>query len=90
MTTEKKWFDDLPKPKSTPAQIAVHDLHELIQAKADVVVVDVRRADIEVSNPGRLSPTVQPPLACMIPGAINLPAQTFYQTLPASVRLLKQ
>ena len=55
MTTEKKWFDDLPKPKSIPAQIAVKELHELLQTKANVVVVDVRRADIEVSNSGRLS-----------------------------------
>jgi len=49
MTNEKKWFDDLPKPKSTPQQVSVSELHQLITNNAQVVVVDVRRADIEVS-----------------------------------------
>jgi hypothetical protein len=47
-----KWFDSLPTPVSDPAQLSAADLHELFQSsetRAEVLVVDVRRADIEVS-----------------------------------------
>lgn len=48
-----KWFDSLPTPVSDPAQLSATDLHELFQSnetRAKVLVVDVRRADIEVST----------------------------------------
>jgi hypothetical protein len=43
-----KWFDSLPTPKSEPAQIGVEELHSLQAGSEKVLVVDVRRADIEV------------------------------------------
>jgi arsenical-resistance protein 2 len=49
-----KWFDSLPTPVSDPAQLSATDLHELFQSnetRAKVLVVDVRRADIEVGIP---------------------------------------
>jgi len=50
---QAKWFDSLPAPISTPAQLSVQDLHDFLHSggdSANVLVVDVRRADIEVSN----------------------------------------
>jgi arsenical-resistance protein 2 len=53
MTTPQtaKWFDSLPAPISAPAQMSAEELHDLLQspAKSQVIIVDVRRADIEVS-----------------------------------------
>lgn len=48
--TPAKWFESLPTPKSTPRQISVDELHGLLHGSkaAEVLVVDVRRADIEV------------------------------------------
>jgi len=49
-----KWFDSLPTPVSIPAQLSATDLHELFRCTetgAKVLVVDVRRADIEVGIP---------------------------------------
>ena len=46
-----KWYDSLPAPISTPAQMSADDLHKLFQpsqSESTVLVVDVRRADIEV------------------------------------------
>ena len=48
-----KWFDALPTPISTPAQLSAQDLHELLhssETRGQMLVVDVRRADIEVSS----------------------------------------
>jgi hypothetical protein len=48
------WFAHLPSPKSTPAGMSVDDLRAALQSQAassqppHVLVVDVRRADIEV------------------------------------------
>lgn len=42
-----KWFDSLPKPKSEPRQMRVEDYHSIASSEK-VLVVDVRRADIEV------------------------------------------
>lgn len=50
---QAKWFDSLPTPISSPAQLSVQDLHDFLHSggdSANVLVVDVRRADIEVSN----------------------------------------
>jgi arsenical-resistance protein 2 len=91
-----KWFDSLPAPISTPKQITPGDLHELLhgQTGAKVVVVDVRRADIEVKQHlcGTVYHTdvIQGDQAVMLPSAINLPAQTFHQTLPTLVPILNQ
>jgi len=49
-----KWFDSLPTPISTPAQLSAQDLHELLhssETRGQVLVLDVRRADIEVFSP---------------------------------------
>ena len=49
-----KWFDSLPTPVSNPAQLNATDLHELLKSdetRTKVLVVDVRRADIEVCIP---------------------------------------
>jgi hypothetical protein len=56
MSTSQPWYESLPKPKSSPAIITVDDLHSLLQHSANrVVVIDVRRTDIEVSrSPGHL------------------------------------
>jgi hypothetical protein len=43
-----KWFDSLPTPKSDPGQIGVEELHSIQAGGENVLVVDVRRADIEV------------------------------------------
>lgn len=48
---EPKWFDHLPPPRSKPAQISGEDLHTLLgKDEHKVLVVDVRRTDIEVSQ----------------------------------------
>ncbi|KAK1922957.1 Rhodanese-like domain-containing protein [Papiliotrema laurentii] len=70
-----KWFDALPTPKSVPRQLTVKELHQLLrdpERSAGVLVVDVRRADIE------------PPMNMMLPRAINLPAQTVAASLTSS------
>jgi hypothetical protein len=49
-----KWFDSLPASIGTPKQMSAKDLHDLFenaQSREKVVVVDVRRADIEVWSP---------------------------------------
>lgn len=46
-----KWFDHLPAPVSQPPSITAEELHGLLASGPpgrDVIVVDVRRADIEV------------------------------------------
>lgn len=48
---EPKWFDHLPSPRSKPMQISSEDLHTLLQKdEHKVLVVDVRRTDIEVTQ----------------------------------------
>jgi len=50
-----KWFDKLAVPQSTPASMDIAMLHELLvtQSKTNsmvkVLIVDVRRADMEMS-----------------------------------------
>jgi arsenical-resistance protein 2 len=92
-----KWFDALPTPKSVPRQLTVKELHQLLrdpERSAGVLVVDVRRADIEVDH--RIPLLIkcwlifQPPMNMMLPRAINLPAQTFFQTLPTLLPILQR
>ena len=54
--SEPKWYDPLPEPRSKPKQMTSEELHALLQ-KDDhkVLVVDVRRTDIEVSRVDRVS-----------------------------------
>ncbi|ETW80362.1 hypothetical protein HETIRDRAFT_243514, partial [Heterobasidion irregulare TC 32-1] len=69
------WALDFPEPKATPPKISQEELAELVRTKTagvDYLVVDVRRSDVEA----------------LIKGAINVPAQTFYQTLPTLLHLL--
>ncbi|KAI0259325.1 hypothetical protein BC834DRAFT_943424, partial [Gloeopeniophorella convolvens] len=69
------WAKPFPEPRTVPPKITPDALCEIIRtqrAGTDYLVVDVRRADIEA----------------LITGALNLPAQTFYPTLPALVPLL--
>lgn len=53
------WFAHLPSPKASPAGISVDDLRTAIKAKENgsqqpaVLVIDVRRADIEVRRAAR-------------------------------------
>ncbi|KAI0075694.1 Rhodanese-like protein [Panus rudis PR-1116 ss-1] len=72
-----EWAQALPTPKSEPPTIDPRDLAELIRTKqpvTDFMVVDVRRNDFE---------------AAFIRTAINLPAQSFYQTLDTILPLLQ-
>ncbi|GHJ89542.1 hypothetical protein NliqN6_5944 [Naganishia liquefaciens] len=74
-----KWFDHLPQPVSQPAHMSIHELHERMTSKVagkEFIVVDVRRTDIAEPDDH------------IIKQAINLPAQTFYQTLPGIFSVL--
>ncbi|KAI0312890.1 hypothetical protein OF83DRAFT_600739 [Amylostereum chailletii] len=71
------WAASFPQPRTVPPKISTDELVELMQtqkAGVDFVVVDVRRTDIEA----------------LIKGAINIPAQTFYQTLPTLLPILSR
>jgi hypothetical protein len=51
----KSWFSDLPAPKALVAALSVEELKSLmsdskLRAGVDFVVVDVRRADMDVSD----------------------------------------
>ncbi|TXT06178.1 hypothetical protein VHUM_03651 [Vanrija humicola] len=82
-TTKAPWHAALPKPTSTPASVTVAELREIAKTKAagkEYIVVDARRADFDVSDPGS---------NFIHPAAINLPAHTLYQTLPVVAPLLQ-
>ncbi|KAJ9094065.1 hypothetical protein QFC21_006166 [Naganishia friedmannii] len=79
--TFANFFDRLPKPVATPGSITVDELTALMRDEGEVaghtyVVVDVRRMDLEEE------------VHYVLPSAINLPAQSFYQTLPTVGTLL--
>ncbi|KAI0791917.1 Rhodanese-like domain-containing protein [Abortiporus biennis] len=71
------WAEHLPRPKSKPALLTADEVASLIRTKTpgkDFVVVDVRKGDFEDHY---------------IQSAINLPAQSFHQTLP-TLRVILQ
>ncbi|BEJ11539.1 hypothetical protein CspHIS471_0109610 [Cutaneotrichosporon sp. HIS471] len=75
------WHVAFPQPKSTPAEITAQDLGALTGTPGvDYIVIDVRRTDIIGDADAARA---------MIPGALNLPAQTLYPTLPTAGLLLK-
>jgi len=66
----QSWTEGLPEPRSSPRGISADELAEIIKNEVkvigkDYIVVDVRRTDFEMYA---------------IPGAINLPADSFYAT----------
>nr|GAT59763.1 predicted protein [Mycena chlorophos]GAT59764.1 predicted protein [Mycena chlorophos] len=74
------WYDAFPTPTSTPPSISASELADIVldptkEIMKDYVVVDVRRADFE---------------NYAIPGCLNLPAHSFYQTLPTVLKLLQR
>lgn len=87
------WRAHLPTPKSSPGDISVEELAQLIDTAKlgeDYIIVDVRRTDIDVSSEVDFTNGQEPEAGTLIPTAINLPAQTFYPTLPASTALLRK
>lgn len=45
------WYDDLPKPISSPPPLSIEEVHDHLSVETSgtrLLVVDVRRADIEV------------------------------------------
>lgn len=73
-----EWAQSLPLPKSNPAYIEPAELAELIRTKTagvDFLVVDLRRTDWDTAY---------------IKTAVNLPAQSIYQSLPALLPLLSK
>ncbi|KAH9961014.1 hypothetical protein BC827DRAFT_1132096 [Russula dissimulans] len=71
------WALSFPEPHSRPLSMSLDALHELMTTKVaivDFIVIDARRTDIDV----------------VIPGAINLPAQSFYPLLPSLTALLSK
>ncbi|TFY61638.1 hypothetical protein EVG20_g6980 [Dentipellis fragilis] len=72
------WHQAFPEPASTPGRMSVEELHaQLTKAEKldEILVVDVRRTDFENA---------------FIRGAINLPAHSFYPTLPTLVHILSR
>jgi len=72
------WHAILPQPESIVKTMGPAELAEMIRSShltpgKDYLVVDVRRTDFENS---------------FIKGALNLPAHSFYQTLPTIVTIL--
>ncbi|ORY35930.1 hypothetical protein BCR39DRAFT_461149 [Naematelia encephala] len=81
-TSTRLWYEALPTPRATPSSMSVAELHALSMEQRvgkAYVVVDVRRTDIDEAEHGRL-----------LPVAINLPAQTFYHTLPVIFQIVGQ
>jgi arsenical-resistance protein 2 len=75
IVAEVPWHALFPGPFSKPALMSVKELHSALLAKASILVVDVRRTDFE---------------SAFIKGAINLPAQSFYQTLEGLLPMLSR
>ncbi|KAF8904030.1 Rhodanese-like domain-containing protein [Mucidula mucida] len=83
MTSEAPWHAGFPTATSSAGRISPEDLHTRLGAgDKDILVVDLRRTDFEI--------VVDPSIDGFIKGAINLPAHTFYPTLPGLVPILSQ
>jgi hypothetical protein len=55
-STSQPWYGSLPSPQSIPNGMSVQELHGLTteegqKAGQDYIVIDVRRADMDVSGP---------------------------------------
>ncbi|KAI1821159.1 Rhodanese-like domain-containing protein [Xylaria intraflava] len=78
MESEQPWHAAFPAPKTTePASLTPEEVLDKLRAGGvgrDFVLVDVRRNDYEGGT---------------IRGAINLPAQTLYPTIPTLYQLFK-
>jgi len=77
---QPEWWAALPTPIATAPGISKEALADMMrsvsqEAGKDYIVVDVRRTDFE---------------DCFIRGAINLPAQSFHQTLPGLIPVLSR
>ncbi|GAA5935899.1 hypothetical protein JCM3775_007357 [Rhodotorula graminis] len=81
---EAPWHAAFPAPRATLANgtlaaLSVDELHQALTGsettKATTLVVDVRRTDFETG---------------FVRGAINLPAHSFYPTLPSLVPILSR
>ncbi|KAJ7136088.1 Rhodanese-like domain-containing protein [Mycena epipterygia] len=71
-----EWHAAFPNPEAKPSSITPVELASIIREKAlmkDYLVVDVRRIDFE---------------GAAISGCLNLPAHSFYPTLPTILALL--
>ncbi len=60
-TKAPTWYDHLPKPQSQPQDLTVSELKAIMEDEKkergmDYIVVDVRRADMDVSM-GELQPS---------------------------------
>lgn len=91
------WASSLPLPKSNPPQIGSSEVAELIQtnkAGVDFLIIDTRRQDWEVSTDAQWNLSRSPDILlfvqkAFIRTAINLPAQSFHQSLPGLVPILQ-
>ncbi|KAG8809419.1 hypothetical protein FRC17_003452 [Serendipita sp. 399] len=72
-------LSNYPAPRYDTPRISAEELAELIKSSkvlgVDYIVVDVRRTDFKDT---------------FIPGALNLPAQTFYPTVSTIVKVLSR
>jgi arsenical-resistance protein 2 len=80
---EEPWWASFPEPKAACDRIEASKVKDMVLAQneagrgaaKDFLLVDVRRTDYEGGT---------------IATSINLPAQSFYQTRPATYQLCKQ
>jgi arsenical-resistance protein 2 len=86
-------------PVKRALDLSVKAVHGMLHGRAQggepsFLIVDVRRTDIEVSSlpavPSGMHLRFQENAPYLIPGAINLPAQTFQATLPALYPILSR
>ncbi|KAK1920582.1 hypothetical protein DB88DRAFT_503455 [Papiliotrema laurentii] len=80
LTSQKLPAHSRMSTASSSSVTGVDEQHSLLHDSSSdsVIVVDVRRTDIE------------DPMAFLISNAINLPAQTFFHTLPAVIPLFQR
>ncbi|GAB7338242.1 hypothetical protein MBLNU457_4573t3 [Dothideomycetes sp. NU457] len=83
---EKPWYAAYPESRSQPATLSRRELRDMIHGGKvpgrDLLIVDLRRTDHEVSQPF-------PTNGGTIAGSINLPAQTLHPTIPTLYNFMK-